>query len=193
MYIVCETIPGNDPRFIPELQRMYSHWIYQTYYIAPEFEHLIDLDKYEAINISEDAAKAAKFGNVSGSIRKIGLRAGSTQYDEVFGNSTEKENGTKTYYYIDDIDEHDTVELLKAEMHLYLKKHYEQILNDSERKEFASKRAQIEKEISEASDIINCHRIMHTRFGVECSKDARVNFGLGEPTFDLSTPGRSNW
>ena len=108
MYIICETIAGNDPRYTSTLERIYSHWIYTAYYSPTP----VDLELYDATEVSESVARSMKFGNVNKG--KIGLRTGSLAHEEVFGNSTEAD-GVKTYYYINESEEAETVELLKVE------------------------------------------------------------------------------
>lgn len=181
----------TDPRMLPQMQRMYSHWIYTSYYLSPEYDHLVDISKYDGVIVDEAVARAGKYGNVSGTVRKVGIRTGSSGYTDLYGESMEP-SGLKNYYYINEEDEANTVKLLKIEMQLYLKKHFEKILTPEDSAKFAEKRSLIESEIESCDTIVKCHALIHTRFGTELSKDARQN-GLGDIKFDLSEPGRQNF
>lgn len=180
-----------DPRMLPQMQRMYTHWIYTSYYLPPQYDHLVDITKYDAVIVDEAVARAAKYGNVSGTVRKVGIRTGSRGYTDIYGESMEP-SGLKNYYYINEEDESNTVKFLKIEMQLYLKKHFDTILTPEESAQFVEKRNLIESEIESCDNIVDCHALIHTRFGTEVTKDARQN-GLGDPKFDLSEPGRHNF
>lgn len=185
MYIVCETLAGNDPRFLPDMERIYSHWIYTTYFIPRR----IDLSNYDAVEISESVARAQKFANVNKG--KIGFRTGSLAHEEVFGESTEPD-GEKTYYYITPEDEELTVELLKAEMNLYLHTHYKKVVDDKDYSKYQSKRLQVEREISACQTIIECKILQHKRFGLDSLHAAKTTYELGDATYDLSEIGIGN-
>jgi hypothetical protein len=185
MYIVCETIAGNDPRYIDTLERIYSHWIYTAYYNPSP----IDLNYYDAMEVSESVARAMKFANVNKG--KIGLRTGSLAHDEVFGNSTEAD-GEKTYYYIDEGEETEAVEILKVEMKLYLRKHYRDIVKPEQQAAWAEKKAEIEAEIEACNNLIDTKILMHKRFGLDSLHGAQTIYKLGPATYDLSEPGIGN-
>lgn len=186
MYIICETIAGNDPRYTSTLERIYSHWIYTAYYSPTP----LDLELYDAIEVTESVARSMKFGNVNKG--KIGLRTGSLAHDEVFGNSTEAD-GVKTYYYINESEEAETVELLKVEMLLHLRKHYRDILSDELRNKYNSKKITIEAEIAACDTLINTKILMHTKFGVDSLHGALTVYNLGPAAYDLSEPGLGNY
>jgi hypothetical protein len=185
MYIVCETLASNDKRYLPDMERIYSHWIYTTYYIPRK----IDLSNYEAVEVSEQVARSQKFANANKG--KIGLRTGSLAHEEVFGESTEPD-GEKTYYYITPEDEALTVELLKVEMDLYLKTHYKKVVGDKNYSKYQTKRIQIEKEIQECKSIVECKILQHKRFGLDSLHAAKTSYDLGDATYDLSEPGVGN-
>ncbi len=186
MYIVCETIAGNDPRYIPTLERIYSHWLYTAYY-NPE---PLDLNLYDAIEVSESVARSMKFANVNKG--KIGLKTGTLAHDEVFQTSTEAD-GTKTYYYINEDEESETVELCKVEMRLFLRKHYRDIVKPEQQAEYAAKKALIESEIEACDTLVNCKILMHTRFGLDSLHGAQTVYNLGSATYDLSQVGIGNY
>ncbi len=185
MYIVCETIPGNDPRYIETLERIYSHWVFTAYY-NPE---PLDLDLYDAVEVSESVARSMKFANTNKG--KISLRTGSLAHEEVFGNSTETYR-TKTYYYLNESEEAETGELLKIEMSLYLRKHFRDIVPPGHRHEYALKKAQIESDIVSVDSLVNAKILMHTKFGLDSLHGAQTVYNLGPATYDLSEPGLGN-
>lgn len=186
MYIVCETIAGNDPRYTSTLERIYSHWIYTTYY-SPD---PLDLDLYDAFEVSESVARSMKFANTNKG--KIGLRAGTLAHEEVFSNSTEP-SGTKSYYYIDESEESETVELCKVEMRLFLRKHFRDVVKPEQQAEYADKKALIESEIEACDTLVNCKILMHKRFGLDSLHGAQTVYNLGAATYDLSEPGIGNY
>lgn len=186
MYIICETLAGNDPRYTSDLERIYSHWIYTAYYSPTD----LDLALYDAVEVSESVARSMKFGNVNKG--KIGLRTGSLAHEEVFGNSTEAD-GVKTYYYINESEEAETVELLKIEMQLHLNKHYRDILSEQKNNDYNPKKIAIEAEIAACDTIINTKILMHTKFCVDSLHGAHTVYNLGPAAYDLSEPGLGNF
>jgi hypothetical protein len=185
MYIVCETIAGNDPRYTATLERIYSHWIYTAYYNPTP----LDLSVYDAMEVSESVARSMKFANTNKG--KIGLKTGSLAHDEVFQTSTEAD-GTKTYYYINETEESETVELLKVEMKLYLREHYRDIVPAEQQHIYAGKKIQIETEIDACTNIVDAKKLMHTRFGLDSLHGAQTIYNLGPAQYDLSEPGLAN-
>lgn len=186
MYIVCETLAGNDPRFLPDMERIYSHWIYTTYYIP----RTIDLHDYEALEVPEVVARAQKFANTNKG--KISLRTGTLAHEEVYRESTEPD-GEKTYYYITPEDEKSTVELLKVEMQLFLRTHYKKVVGDKNYSKYQNKRIQIQKEIEDCKTIVECKLLMHKKFGLDSLHAAKTTYQLGDATYDLSEPGVGNF
>jgi hypothetical protein len=189
MYIISETLAGNDPRFHADMERIYSHWLYTSYYVPDSAKPSVVIDNKEMIEVPENVARAVKFGNVNAG--KIGIRTGTLAHEEVFGESTEPD-GQKTYYYINETDEQNVVQALKFEMTLYLNKHYSQLSSEIYSR-FSDKRQTIESEISECSTLIECQKLMHVRFGLESLKGAQTDYNLGPAKFDLSEPGRDNY
>jgi hypothetical protein len=187
MYIISETLAGNDPRFKPSMERIYSHWEYTSYYI-PDGTDVSDLiDNITAVQVNESVARSLKFGNVNNG--KIGLRTGTLAHEEVFGESTEPD-GEKTYYYVNSDDENNLILAYKEEMKLYLNKHFSKISSASA-ENWASKKSQIIQEIQNCFDVTACRNLMHTRFGLDSVKGAVDS--LGSAKFDLSDPGRDNY
>lgn len=189
MYIISETLAGNDPRYHIAMERIYSHWIYTSYYIPEEIRSSVKTDNIVMVEVNENVARAVKFGNVNAG--KIGIRTGSLAYEEVFGESTEPD-GEKTYYYINETDEANVIQALKAEMTLYLNNHFSK-LSEDEYSRFSNKKQTIESEISACNTLVECQKLMHVRFGLESLKGAQTDHDLGPAKFDLSEPGRDNF
>jgi hypothetical protein len=189
MYIISETLAGNDPRFHIDIERIYSHWLYTSYYVPDSAISSIGLDNKEIVEVDESVARAVKFGNVNAG--KIGIRTGTLAHEEVFGESTEPD-GQKTYYYINETDEANVVQALKTEMSLYLNKHFSKLSSD-EYSIFFNKKQTIENEISACNTLVECQKLMHVRFGLESLKGAQTDHNLGPAKFDLSEPGRDNF
>jgi hypothetical protein len=189
MYIISETLAGNDPRFHNDMERIYTHWIYTSYYVPESAKSSIVVDNKEIVEVSEDIARAVKFGNVNAG--KIGIRTGSLAYEEVFGESTEPD-GQKTYYYINESDEQNVVQALKSEMTLYLNKHFSRLPSE-EYSRYSDKRQTIENEIAACNSLVDCQKLMHVRFGLESLKGAQTDYNLGPAKFDLSEPDRDNF
>jgi hypothetical protein len=187
MYIISETLAGNDPRFKPLMERIYSHWEYTSYYV-PDGTDVSDLvDGIAAVQVTEDIARSLKFGNVNNG--KIGIRTGTLAHEEVFGESTEPD-GEKTYYFITSDDENNLISAYKEEMKLYLNEHFSKI-SSADAEKWASKKTQVTQEINECTSVDACRRLMHTRFGLDSLKGAADS--LGPAKFDLSDPGRDNY
>ena len=189
MYIISETLAGNDPRFHPDMERIHSHWLYTSYYVPDSAVSSLILDEREMIAVSENVARSLKFGNVNNG--RIGLRTGTLAHEEVFGGSSEPD-GEKTYHYINETEEQAVVEALKAEMTLYLNKHFS-ILSSSQSGTYASKKILISNEISNCHTLVECQKLMHVRFGLESLKGAQTDHNLGPAKFDLSELGRDNF
>lgn len=190
MYIISETFPDNDARVIPGVERLYQHWMYTSWFVPDELKLSVDLEEWGAIEVSEDVAKAMKFGNTNKG--RIGIRTGTKQYQDVFMSSTEAD-GEKTYYYLTEEDQKHGAECLKTEMILYLEYHYRIILSEEDQIKFANKKKKIYDEINSCVNILQCQLLMHKRFGVECSNLAKTEYSLGSARFDLSTPGADNF
>lgn len=189
MYIISETLAGNDPRFHADMERIYSHWIYTSYYVPENIRHMVKPDNTDMVEVSEGVARAVKFGNVNAG--KIGIRTGTLAHEEVFGESTEPD-GQKTYYYITSDDEKNVVDALKIEMKLHLNKHYSR-LTPEEHSKFSNKKQTIENEIAACETLVDCQKLMHVKFGLESLKGAQTDHNLGPATYDLSDPGRDNF
>lgn len=198
MYLIAETIPGNHPNYHPDLERIYSHWVYTSYYIPDDKLAGFDISKFRAVEVTEEIARGMKFSNVAKN--KIGVKTGSLAHEEVMGNSMESEDGVlspdqigqKTYYYLTADDERIATQVLKTEMKLHLDIHFDHILNPQERVRYTTKRGIIESEIERCANSMDCRKLAHTKFGLGLFQAEEVGLSP-EPTLDMSVAGRDNF
>ena len=198
MYLIAETIPGNSPDRHPNLERIYSHWIYTSYYLPDENKPDFDISKFNAIEVTEEVARGMKFSNVAKN--KIGVKTGSLAHEEVMGNSMESEDavlspdeiGQKTYYYLTADDERIATQVLKTEMKLHLDTHFDKVMDAQERVRYTTKRGIIESEIERCANSMDCRKLMHTKFGLGLFQAEEVGLSP-EPTLDMSVAGRDNF
>ena len=123
MYIIYETVAGNDPRLTPELTFVASVWHYTISYIAPEDEPEVYIKWLKPTEVSKDVAASYKF--VAATNGEISLRVavdinGDGFIDQIELASSQAE---KIPYFLSATDEANTVELLKAIMKNYVNKH----------------------------------------------------------------------
>jgi len=193
MYIISETLGGNDPRLLPEMERLYSNWLYTSYYIPEESRGKVNLSSYDAEEVSESVAKAGKFGIAryeSGKF-KVGLRTGTSAHEDVFMESTEAD-GEKTYYFLTAEEDANTCEFLKTEMRIHLRKHFNSVLSKADNMRFQSKKNAIESEINACNDLLSAKKLLHNRFGLLIHNPG--DHGLPpEAKLDMSEPGRDNY
>src|SRR6056300_814474 len=198
MYIIAETIPGNHPNYHPDLERIYSHWVYTSYYLPDEKRSEFDMSKVNCVEVTEEVARGMKFSNVAKN--KIGVKTGSLAHEEVMGNSMESEDGVlspdqigqKTYYYLTADDERIATSVLKTEMKLHLDTHYSRVLDAQEKVRFTTKKGIIESEIERCANTMDCRKLMHTKFGLGLFQAEEVGLSP-EPTLDMSVAGRDNF
>lgn len=187
MYIISETLAGNDPRFHQSMERIYSNWEYTSYFVPNGVDVSNLTDGKTAIEVEEAVARSIKFANSNDG--RIGLRTGTLSHEEVFGESTESD-GEKTYYHMTPQDESEVTVALKVEMKLYLNKHFS-IISETDVEKWANKKSAVLEEIDSCKTMRECRLLMHKRFGLDSVKGAVDT--LGPAKFDLSDLGRSNF
>lgn len=114
MYIVFETISGNDPRLDTRMNIFGKYWHYSIAYIAPEHESDVYLKWLPHEVITEKVAKSDKLASsVDGEIALLMKNFGT--YDEILSPTSYANNGyKKQLYYLTDDDIKNCTELLKA-------------------------------------------------------------------------------
>lgn len=120
MYIVFETIAGNDPRLDPRMRIFGKYWHYSIAYIAPEHESDVYLKWLNHEVISEKVAKSDKLASsVDGEISLLISNFGT--YEEILAPTSYSNNGyKKQIYYLTDEDNKNCTELLKAIAKLHI-------------------------------------------------------------------------
>jgi hypothetical protein len=117
MYIVHETVAGDDPRLHPSMQMFGSFWHYTIRYI-PDNENVY-IDWLKGAVISEDVAKAHKFTSaVNG---ELTVKKNTSNWDELLHASSENMNGPKAIYELTVRDHDNCVAFLKATFGIFIK------------------------------------------------------------------------
>lgn len=164
MYIIYETVAGNDPRIVPEIEFVASIWHYTISYIKPENESEVFTKWLQPTEISENVAKAYKFvGAVNG---EISLRVpvdlnGDGVIDAIEIASAQLQ---KIPYFLTAEDDQNTRELLSAVMKNYIKKHITQML--------AMHVTRLHELIDSAKDLNEMQMIMATYFDFDVASTA---------------------
>lgn len=191
MFIVSETLAGNDPKLLPEMVRYYTWWLYTVYEI-PEGT-AFNVADYDAEIVSENVAKSAKFANAKpqDGIWKIGLRTGTLAHEEVFMSSTEAD-GEKTYYTLTDEDQNNARDFMKSAMRVHVNKHFTKVLTEADKLKYGSKKNVLLAEIQNCNNMVDVKKLLHNKFGHEMHNYSE--YGLSLPAkIDISTPGRDNY
>lgn len=112
MYIIHETVAGNDPRLHPKMTRYANYWHY-TIHIVPDNENIY-VDWLNGEVISEKVAKAYKF--CSSKNGEMSVRKSTTIYEEIESASSEADLGLgpKIIYELTLEDQQNAVELLRV-------------------------------------------------------------------------------
>lgn len=191
MYIIYESLPSDDPR-ISSIQRFNHYWFYDIGYIDPIQQAQVNLQSINAIEITEEQAKASRFAQVNMIANDGGIkfRVADGGVGDLFLDTSLNSDDPrkKVLYTLTDDDQKNTVDFLKAVMTLELQNHYRQ-LTDVERQRYPNKKALILIEIDKCDSILDAHRLLHCRFGTEVHNHQREQEELGSPEWDLSTTG----
>jgi hypothetical protein len=115
MYIIHETVAGNDPRLLPSMEIAGGYWIY-TIRRVPDDLPSAYIDWLKAEVITESVARAYKFCGAKDN--EITVRKTTTVYEEIASASSEADmsQGPKMYYYLTGEDVVNTTNLLKVIM-----------------------------------------------------------------------------
>lgn len=183
MYMICETLGDNDLRVLPGMKRLYTHWIFTTYYVPDSIK--INLKDYGGIKLEEDVARAMKFAMVDKG--KIGIRPGTSIHEDLFAESLETDI-VKQYYYLTETDEINTTKLMKSEMYLYLDMHYS-VMDEKTFLKYQGKKQEVLSLIDSCKSVTDCQKLQHTHFGVENVSHAKNDWKLGDASFNLSKKG----
>ena len=117
MYILHETIAGNDPRLHASMKLFGNYWHYTIHYI-PEGENVF-VDWLKGEQISEQVAKAHKFtGAVNG---ELSIKTNTTTWEEIAQASSETATGPKHIYELSMDDNNNCIILMKTIIKNYAK------------------------------------------------------------------------
>ena len=155
IYIIHESVPGNDPRLDPKMERIGDFW----HYVVQKFPADRDI-VWKWLNgeqVTENIAKAYKF--TSAYENEISVRKSTNIYEEISGASgdTEDLDETKIYYRLTQVDQQNAVEFFKTVMRIHVKNYTEE----------NSKNAHtLLKMIERAATISECQDLMYDYFDV---------------------------
>ena len=114
MYIITETIAGNDPRLQEGMEYIGDFWHYQTYFINEG----VYIDWLDYIEITEDQAKSYKL--CAQSEGELSLSGPATGRDNAIGGS---DTGDSKWIYQLNLEDHqNTIVLMEAATKLYANK-----------------------------------------------------------------------
>lgn len=110
-YIMFETVPGNDPRLVPEIEIIGSDWHFSFARVTGTPQ----IDWLNPTTITEDMFHARMFTNALNG--EVGImRSTSNPADIIQPTSFGDNDYEKVAYRLTSIDEANTVALLKAQM-----------------------------------------------------------------------------
>lgn len=125
MYIIYESVAGNDPRVTEEFKIIDQFWHYTIAYIAPEDESEVFTKWLKPVEVTEAVAKSYKFADAHEgelSLRRPVDANGDGYIDEIEAASDQTE---KYIHTVSASEEANCVALLKAIMTNYLQNHNE--------------------------------------------------------------------
>lgn len=125
MYIIYETLAGNDPRKDDRIEIISHEWHYTIGYIPPEHQGQVRVEWLNATTINEGMAHAHHFTNAVDGEVPI-MRNVSNPKDIVQPTSFGDDNYEKINYRLTSTDELNAVGLLKAIMLNYAENHLDE-------------------------------------------------------------------
>lgn len=164
MYIIYETVAGDDPRVTPEIEFVGSVWHYTISYISPENESEVFLKWLKPTEISEAVAKAYKF--VASHEGEVNLKVpvdlnGDGFIDEIELATSQSE---KIPYFLTADDDKNTSDLLKAIMKNHIDKHLED----------AATKTRLLEIIDAAQTLLDTQIVMATYFDFDVAATANM-------------------
>lgn len=170
MYIVLETLAGNDPRLVPQLEIMsqYKYWSFEVAFIDPAYETTVDLSTIIHKVVPEHVARACKFASADHSDR-LGIVQGSQIHEEMMHATLEHhESKPKVYYQMTEQDINDALEFYKVVLSLALEIHYRDLPVDQADSN-ADTKLSLQNEIDAITSVEQAREIMHKKFGTASS------------------------
>jgi hypothetical protein len=170
MYIVLETLAGNDLRLVPQIEIMpqYKYWAFEVAFIDPSYETSVDLSNIVHKIVPEHVARACKFASADHSDR-LGIVQGSQIHEEMMHATLEHhQSKPKVYYQMTEQDINDAIEFYKVVLSLALEVHYRDLPSDQAAANADTKLA-LQNEIDSITTILEARELMHTKFGTASS------------------------
>lgn len=118
MFIIHETLPGNDPRIHPETVVVGDYWHFTIRYIPPNKGIFIDWLPHE--KISEEVARSCKLVGAYKGV--VSVSKPVTKVGDIVSASGDVE-WKKYIYVLTKKDKENVVSLMKAAMRLYAQAH----------------------------------------------------------------------
>ena len=124
MYIMFETIAGNDPRRDPKLIHLNQFWHLTIGYIAPENEADVYTKWLNGEVISKDVAEAAVFCTAHhGEMSVLADEKGNIANNKIIPTSYGDPHYKKATYFLTDEDKKNAIECMKAAMRIFTNNH----------------------------------------------------------------------
>ena len=155
IYIIHESVPGNDPRLDPSMERIGDFWNYVVQQFPADQDIVWSWLKGE--QVTESVAKSYKF--TPAHENEISVRKSTNIYEEISGASgdTEDLDQTKIYYRLTPVDQQNTVEFFKTVMRIHVRNYTEE----------NSKNAQaLLKMVNQLQTVTACQDLMYDYFDV---------------------------
>jgi hypothetical protein len=161
MYIIYESLPGDDPRLDPRMEYFASEWHYTIAYINDIHRGDIKLDWLPHEELTDDQALAWKFTNaVDGEISV--MQSVSNPKDLILPTSFGDNDYEKVQYKLTSVDEANAVGLLKKVMLLHAEKYFNE----------ETGLIQIKSEVPGLRNLKETQMYMATYFEWECAYTA---------------------
>ena len=170
IYIIHETISGNDPRWLPGMERIGDFWSY-TVNTAPDGTFV---DWLNGAVVTEKVAKSYKF--VTALNGEIPVAKKTDIYEQIVQDTgdTHTEEGPKFYYELSEQDTNNGIQFLKTVMNLHIKNKL-----DANKGYIPA----LTKMGNEVTTLDECQRLMYNYF--ECNFPA-TNLTPRTPTFKVN-------
>lgn len=124
MYIVFESIAGDDPVWSAGLERFNNFWIYTVAKFDDAFNN-INLEYLKADIISEEVAKASMLANAQNN--KVQIKANTPQYDLILDNESGKVHQPKVFYELTIADAQNAIVFIKTVLKNYARNHLDSL------------------------------------------------------------------
>ena len=191
----------GNPKFA-NVKRIYDFWHYEVGFVEAENVASFDLNSIPAIEISERIAMASRFAklNIVANDYAIKFRVGEYKQNDpasiagLFPQTSLEDEAdpvqgiSKLKYTLTDEDRLATTDFYKAVMKFDLDQHYSFLTSDLQ-SQYAGKKQQIQYEIDACKDMVDCQKLLHTRFGMATHPQMIEKEGLdANASLDLSEP-----